>query len=77
VGRRLTEDGPGTRGKKADSGQGLLFTRPLSVQDADSFFNKWPANRHFEIRHEQVDGDRVAVDGSLGPDAAVAGTDAR
>jgi EAL domain-containing protein (putative c-di-GMP-specific phosphodiesterase class I) len=65
------------RDKECDSGQGFLFTRPLSAQDADSFFSQWPANRRFEIRHEQGDGDRVAVDGSLGPDAAVAGTDAR
>jgi diguanylate cyclase (GGDEF)-like protein len=65
------------RAKECDSGQGFLFTRPLSAQDADSFFRQWPASRRFEIRSEQDDDGRVAVDGSLGPDAAVAGTDAR
>jgi diguanylate cyclase (GGDEF)-like protein len=65
------------RDKECDSGQGFLFARPLNAQDADSFFSQWPANRPFEIRHEQVDGDRVAIDGSLGPDAAAAGADAR
>jgi diguanylate cyclase (GGDEF)-like protein len=64
------------REKDCDNGQGFLFTRPLSAQDADSFFRQWPAHRRFEIRHEQ-EGDRVPLDGSLGPDAATAGTDAR
>ena len=64
------------RGKDCDNGQGFLFTRPLSAQDADSFFRQWPAHRRFEVRHEQ-EGDRVPLDGSLGPDAAAAGTDAR
>ncbi|MGN6255427.1 MAG: putative bifunctional diguanylate cyclase/phosphodiesterase [Solirubrobacterales bacterium] len=65
------------RDKECDSAQGFLFTRPLSAQDADSFFSQWPENRRFEIRGEHGDGDRVAVDGSLGPDAAAAGADAR
>jgi len=65
------------REKDCDSGQGFLFTRPLSAQDAGSFFSQWPAGRRFEIRHGQGDGDRVAVDGSLGPNAATAGADAR
>lgn len=64
------------REKNCDNGQGFLFTRPLSAQDADSFFRQWPADRRFEVRHEQ-EGDRVPLDGSLGPDAAAAGTDAR
>jgi len=64
------------REKDCDNGQGFLFTRPLSAQDADSFFRQWPAHRRFEVRHEQ-EGDRVPFDGSLGPDAAAAGTDAR
>ncbi len=64
------------REKDCDNGQGFLFTRPLSAQDADSFFRQWPADRRFEVRHEQ-EGDRVPLDGSLGPDAAAAGTDAR
>jgi diguanylate cyclase (GGDEF)-like protein len=33
-----------------DNGQGFLFTKPLSVQDADAFFSKWPATRRFEVR---------------------------
>jgi diguanylate cyclase (GGDEF)-like protein len=64
------------REKDCDNGQGFLFTRPLSAQDADSFFRQWPAHRRFEVRHEQ-EGDRVPFDGSLGPDAAAVGTDAR
>jgi diguanylate cyclase (GGDEF)-like protein len=65
------------RAKECDSGQGFLFTRPLTAQDADSFFRQWPANRRFELRHEQGGDDRVAVDGALGPDAATAGTESR
>lgn len=65
------------RDKDCDNGQGFLFTRPLSAQDARSFFLQWPPHRRFEIRHEQDDGDRVPVDASLGPDAAAAGADAR
>jgi diguanylate cyclase (GGDEF)-like protein len=65
------------RDKECNNGQGFLFTRPLSAQDADSFFRQWSPNRRFEIRSEGGSGDRVAVDGSLGPDAAAAGTDAR
>jgi EAL domain-containing protein (putative c-di-GMP-specific phosphodiesterase class I) len=64
------------RDKECDNGQGFLFTRPLTAQDADSFFSSWSPNRRFEVRAERPDGDRVPVDGSLGPDAAVAGTDA-
>jgi diguanylate cyclase (GGDEF)-like protein len=64
------------REKDCDNGQGFLFTRPLSAQDAGSFFRQWPAHRRFEVRHEQ-EGDRVPLDGSLGPDAAAAGADAR
>jgi diguanylate cyclase (GGDEF)-like protein len=52
------------RDKKCDNAQGFLFTRPLSAGDAESFFSQWSS-------------DRVPVDGSLGLDAAVAGTDAR
>jgi diguanylate cyclase (GGDEF)-like protein len=65
------------RDKDCDNGQGFLFTRPLSAQDASSFFRQWPAHRRFEVRHGEEDGDRVPLDGSLGPDAAAAGTDAR
>ena len=39
------------RSQNCDNGQGFLFTRPLSAQDADSFFRQWPATRHFEVRH--------------------------
>jgi diguanylate cyclase (GGDEF)-like protein len=65
------------RDKECDSGQGFLFTRPLSAGDAESFFRQWSPDRRFELRDEYGSGDRVAVDGSLGPDAAAAGTDAR
>jgi diguanylate cyclase (GGDEF)-like protein len=65
------------RAKDCDNGQGFLFTRPLSAQDAGSFFRQWPPHRRFEVRHEQESDDRVPGDGSLGPDAAAAGTDAR
>ncbi|MFL5832651.1 MAG: putative bifunctional diguanylate cyclase/phosphodiesterase [Solirubrobacterales bacterium] len=64
------------RDKECDNGQGFLFTRPLSPQDAESFFQQWSPNRRFEVRQDRGD-DRVTVDGSLGPDAAAAGTDAR
>jgi diguanylate cyclase (GGDEF)-like protein len=52
------------RDKECDNAQGFLFTRPLSARDAESFFSQWSS-------------DRVPVDGSLGFDAAAAGTDAR
>jgi diguanylate cyclase (GGDEF)-like protein len=65
------------RAKECDSGQGFLFTRPLSAQDADSFFRQWPANRRFELRDDRGAGDRVPVDEALGTDAAAAGADAR
>ncbi len=65
------------RDKNCDNGQGFLFTRPLSAQDAESFFRQWPAQRRFELRDEHAGGDRVQRDGSLGPDAAAAGTEAR
>ena len=65
------------RAKECDGGQGFLFTRPLSAQDAGSFFSQWPANRRFEVRNDLGGGDRVAINGSLGPDAAAAGADAR
>ena len=65
------------REKECDNGQGFLFTRPLSAQDAGSFLNQWPAHRRFEIRNDLPAAGSVALDGSLGPDAAAAGTDAR
>jgi diguanylate cyclase (GGDEF)-like protein len=52
------------RDKECDNAQGFLFTRPLSASDAESFFSQWS-------------DDRVPGDGSLGPDAAAAWTDAR
>jgi diguanylate cyclase (GGDEF)-like protein len=64
------------RDKECDNGQGFLFTRPLSPQDAESFFQQWSPARRFEVRHDRGD-DRVTVDGSLGPDAAAARTDPR
>lgn len=65
------------RDKECDNGQGFLFTRPLSAQDAGSFFSQWPSHRRFEIRNDLPVAGRVPLDGSLGPDAAAAGTDAR
>jgi diguanylate cyclase (GGDEF)-like protein len=65
------------RSKECDNGQGFLFTRPLSAQDADSFFRQWPAHRRFELRNDRESDDRVPVDGTLGPDAAAAGADPR
>jgi diguanylate cyclase (GGDEF)-like protein len=38
------------RDKECDNGQGFLFTRPLSAQDADSFFSQWSPSRRFEVR---------------------------
>jgi diguanylate cyclase (GGDEF)-like protein len=61
------------KAKDCDSGQGFLFARPLSAQDAESFFKQWPAERRFELRGGQGGGDRVSRDGSLGTDAAAAG----
>jgi len=52
------------RDKECDNAQGFFFARPLSAGDAESFFGQWSS-------------DRVSVDGSLGPDAATSGTDAR
>ena len=40
------------RDKDCDNGQGFLFTRPLSAQDADAFFSQWPATRRFEVRND-------------------------
>jgi diguanylate cyclase (GGDEF)-like protein len=40
--------------KDCDNGQGFLFTKPLSAQDADMFFRQWPETRRFEVR-EGVD----------------------
>jgi diguanylate cyclase (GGDEF)-like protein len=65
------------RDKECDNGQGFLFTRPLSAQDADSFFRQWSPERRFELRNDGEDGDRVAVDGPLGPDATAAGAEPR
>jgi diguanylate cyclase (GGDEF)-like protein len=65
------------RDKECDNGQGFLFTRPLSAQDAGSFFSQWPAHRRFEVRNDLPGAGRVPIDGSLGPDAATAGADAR
>jgi diguanylate cyclase (GGDEF)-like protein len=64
------------REKDCDSGQGFLFTRPLSAQDAESFFRQWPDGERFQ-GEDGGSGDRVPVDGSLGTDAAAAGVDAR
>jgi diguanylate cyclase (GGDEF)-like protein len=65
------------RDKNCDNGQGFLFTRPLSAQDAESFFSQWSPTRRFEVRNERPGDDRVPVDGPLGPDAAAPWTDPR
>jgi predicted signal transduction protein with EAL and GGDEF domain len=39
------------KSQECDNGQGFLFAKPLSAQDADSFFSQWPATRRFEVRH--------------------------
>jgi diguanylate cyclase (GGDEF)-like protein len=65
------------REKECDNGQGFLFTRPLSAQDAESFFSQWSPQRRFEVRNERPGDDRLRIDEPLGPDAAAAGTDAR
>jgi diguanylate cyclase (GGDEF)-like protein len=40
------------KSEDCDNGQGFLFTRPLSVQDADAFFRQWSETRHFEVRED-------------------------
>lgn len=40
------------KAEACDVGQGLIFTPPLSAQDADSFFRRWPQDRRFEVRHD-------------------------
>ena len=37
------------KSEACDSGQGFLFTRPLTAQDADAFFRQWPETRRFEV----------------------------
>jgi EAL domain-containing protein (putative c-di-GMP-specific phosphodiesterase class I) len=36
--------------EECDNGQGFLFTRPLSAQDADAFFRQWHKTKRFEVR---------------------------
>jgi diguanylate cyclase (GGDEF)-like protein len=38
------------KAEDCDSGQGFLFTRPLTAQDADAFFRQWSETRRFELR---------------------------
>jgi len=38
------------KSEACDSGQGFLFTRPLTAQDADAFFRQWTKGRRFEVR---------------------------
>jgi diguanylate cyclase (GGDEF)-like protein len=40
------------KSEECDNGQGFLFTRPLSAQDADAFFTQWPKTRRFEVRED-------------------------
>jgi diguanylate cyclase (GGDEF)-like protein len=39
------------KAEACDNGQGFLFTRPLSAQDADSFFRQWPDGERSEARN--------------------------
>ncbi len=55
------------KAEECDNGQGFLFTRPLSAQDADSFFRQWPATRRFEIRQGE---DALAGVGRIEPSPA-------
>jgi diguanylate cyclase (GGDEF)-like protein len=54
------------KSQECDNGQGFLFTRPLSAQDADSFFSQWPPTRRFEVRH---DAEALAGARALLPEA--------
>jgi diguanylate cyclase (GGDEF)-like protein len=47
------------KSEACDSGQGFLFTRPLTAQDADAFFRQWPKARRFELREDP--GTRSAI----------------
>jgi diguanylate cyclase (GGDEF)-like protein len=47
------------KSEACDSGQGFLFTRPLTASDADAFFRQWPKNRRFEVR--EGPGTRAAA----------------
>jgi diguanylate cyclase (GGDEF)-like protein len=38
------------KSEQCDNGQGFLFARPLSAQDADAFFHQWHKTRRFEVR---------------------------
>ncbi len=38
------------KSEACNSGQGFLFTRPLTASDADAFLRQWPEARRFEIR---------------------------
>jgi diguanylate cyclase (GGDEF)-like protein len=38
------------KSEECDNGQGFLFARPLSAQDADAFFRQWHKTRRFEVR---------------------------
>lgn len=40
------------KSEECKNGQGFLFARPLSAQDADSFLRQWPATRRFEVRQD-------------------------
>jgi EAL domain-containing protein (putative c-di-GMP-specific phosphodiesterase class I) len=47
------------KSEACDSGQGFLFTHPLTAQDADAFFRQWPKTRRFELREDP--GTRSAI----------------
>jgi diguanylate cyclase (GGDEF)-like protein len=47
------------KSEACDSGQGFLFTRPLTASDADAFFSQWPEGRRFQVR--EGPGTRAAA----------------
>lgn len=46
------------KSETCNRGQGFLFTRPLTAQDADAFFRQWPQHRRFEVRDGGGSRDR-------------------
>jgi diguanylate cyclase (GGDEF)-like protein len=57
------------KAEECNTGQGFLFTHPLSAQDADSYFRKWPETRRFEVREGAA--ARAAIKASELPEPAL------
>ena len=49
------------KSEECDNGQGFLFARPLSAQDADAFFQQWHKTRRFEVRQSFGRGPEVGA----------------